>query len=132
MVQAKEGLIDALGGATRLVHGDFQNDNILVRNVSGEWEVAAVLDWEWARNGSGLQDLGSLLRFRSDASPAFHKGLEAGFARRGEPLPREWKEAAAILDMAAQCEKLTHPKHRGEVTLRSIRLIERCLSEYGA
>lgn len=132
LVQARSALIERLNPRDRLVHGDFQNDNILLKERGGAWEVAAVLDWEWARNGSYLRDLGTLLRFRCDTSPAFHSGLESGFARAGAPLPAEWKMAATILDMTAQCEKLTHPKHRGEVTLRTIKLIERCLNEYAS
>jgi aminoglycoside phosphotransferase (APT) family kinase protein len=113
-----------------LVHGDFQGDNILIREEAGRWRVAAVLDWEWARNGCYLSDLGSLLRFEGGASADFQRGLDAGFSRRGAALPREWKRAARTLDMAAHCEKLAYPRHRGEVTLRSIRAIERYLADH--
>jgi Ser/Thr protein kinase RdoA (MazF antagonist) len=32
----------------RLVHGDYGSANVLMRRVAGRWEVAAVLDWEFA------------------------------------------------------------------------------------
>jgi len=128
--QEQSGALDELCRGEALVHGDFQGDNILVKESGGRWEVAAVLDWEWARTGCYLSDLGSLLRFEGEASAGFQRGLEEGFSRRGAPLPREWRRAARIWDVAAHCEKLAYPRHRGEVTLRSIRNIERCLRDY--
>lgn len=128
--QRQGGLLDELCPVEALVHGDFQGDNILVEEEAGRWRVAAVLDWEWARSGCYLSDLGSLLRFDGEASAAFQQGLAEGFSRHGAPLPREWRRAARIWDLAAHCEKLAYPRHRGEVTLRSISIIERCLQDY--
>jgi aminoglycoside phosphotransferase (APT) family kinase protein len=113
-----------------LLHGDFQGDNILLKRDAGLWRVRSVLDWEWAHRGCYLQDLGSLLRY-SDTSPkAFRVGLEVGFSKRGIVLPTEWIMAARIWDIAAQCEKLSYPRHRGEITYRSIQTIEQCLEDY--
>lgn len=130
IVQRQRGFLNELCRIEVLVHGDFQGDNILIQEQAGRWQVAAVVDWEWARNGCYLRDLGSLLRFEGEASTAFQQGLEVGFSGLGAPLPREWKRAARIWDIAAHCEKLAYPRHRGEVTLRSIRVIERCLQDY--
>jgi aminoglycoside phosphotransferase (APT) family kinase protein len=130
LVQKQSGFLNELCRVEALVHGDFQGDNILIQEKAGRWQVVGVLDWEWARNGCYLRDLGSLLRFEGEASTAFQHGLGAGFSRCGAPLPREWKSAARIWDMAAHCEKLAYPRHRGEVTFRSIRIIERCLKDF--
>jgi aminoglycoside phosphotransferase (APT) family kinase protein len=113
-----------------LVHGDFQGDNILVRKDIGGWRIAAVLDWEWANCGCWLRDMGSLLRFEAESRATFQRGLEAGFSALGETLPCEWDRASRTFDLAALCEKLAYPRHRGEVTVRSIRTIERCLQDY--
>jgi aminoglycoside phosphotransferase (APT) family kinase protein len=40
--------IPDLENARSLVHNDFGNRNILVHEVNGHWEVAAILDWELA------------------------------------------------------------------------------------
>jgi aminoglycoside phosphotransferase (APT) family kinase protein len=129
-VQAQSAFLENLSCPPSLIHCDFQGDNILLREEAGAWKVAAVLDWEWAQNGCYLKDLGSLLRFDGEPSADFHHGLESGFARLGRPLPAEWRKAARIWDLAAHSEKLAYPRHRGEVTLRSIRIIERCLRDY--
>jgi Ser/Thr protein kinase RdoA (MazF antagonist) len=129
-VQAQSPFLDALGCPPALTHCDFQGDNILLRQDAGAWKVAAVLDWEWAQSDCYLRDLGSLLRYDGEPCEDFQRGLESGFARLGRPLPAEWRKAARIRDLQAHAEKLAYPRHRGEVTLRSIRIIERCLRDY--
>ncbi|HEY8017077.1 MAG TPA: aminoglycoside phosphotransferase family protein [Dongiaceae bacterium] len=113
-----------------LVHGDFQGDNILLEKAGQGWRVAAVIDWEWAHKGCYLQDLGSLFRLEGVGLGEFQAGLEAGFARQGGALPPAWQKAARLWDVAALCEKLAYPRHRGEVTKRSIRLIEGCMADF--
>lgn len=114
----------------RLVHGDFQGDNILLERKAGQWRVSAILDWEWAEHGCYLRDIGSLLRYPRYASELFQSGLEAGFLQVNEALPPDWRMAARIIDTAANCEKLACGRHRGEVTNRSIEIIRACLDDY--
>lgn len=130
VVDAGADLVTSCAGPLRFVHGDFQGDNLLLRRDAQRWTVAAVLDWEWSRAGSILIDLGSLLRL--DGIAAFTRGLERGFAARGQPLPPPWRTAAKLQDLAAQCEKLTFPRHRGAVTERTLRTIARYLGELTA
>jgi aminoglycoside phosphotransferase (APT) family kinase protein len=113
-----------------LVHGDFHGENIIVAEERGDWRVAGILDWEWAHNGCYLCDLGSLFRNCGPVSGALQRGLHSGFCRAGAPPHGDWIMASRIWDLAAQCEKLTGPSDRGEVTRRTIRLIERCLHDY--
>jgi len=129
-VQARSAFLNDLSQHKNLVHGDFQGDNILLQEKAEQWQIAAVLDWEWAHNGCILQDLGSLLRFQGEATVAFQCGIETGFSHNGRPLPFEWRMAARIWDIAANCEKLAFPRHRGEITLKSIGIIKRCLQDY--
>lgn len=125
-------LLENQAVASHLVHGDFQGDNILVRPRDGGWVVAGILDWEWAHEGCPLADLGSLLRFDGEASVGFALGLEEGYAAEDAPLPPDWRRSARIWDLLAQCEKLSDPRDRGEVTRRSVRIIERCLEDYAS
>lgn len=50
-----------------LVHSDFNSRNLLVNPDSGQ--VTGLLDWEFARAGMPVEDLGNLLRF--DDEPVF-------------------------------------------------------------
>ena len=72
----------ALDDDARLVHGDFGATNILVHRVRGAWQVAAVLDWEFALAGSPMFDSGALPPLRArGAAPArasFLSGLPRG------------------------------------------------------
>lgn len=130
-VQEQAALLDRMHGGDCLVHGDFQGDNVLLRRDERHWRVAAILDWEWAHSGCYLRDLGSLVRHSGQSQAAFQEGLEAGFSQNGAPLPEKWLMAARTWDIAAHCEKLAFPRHRGQVTIRSIWFIKECLTDYG-
>jgi aminoglycoside phosphotransferase (APT) family kinase protein len=47
--------------AAGIVHGDYRLDNLLVAEVNGTDEVAAVIDWEMATLGDPLTDLALML-----------------------------------------------------------------------
>ena len=92
----------------RLVHGDFNGRNLLVRCLAGRWSVVAVLDWEFAVSGSPLGDLGNFLRYERAAHPLAEPHFSAGYLHAGGALPRDWRRLARALDVAAICESLTH------------------------
>lgn len=130
LVRNNAASIETMSPHRSLVHGDFQNDNILLHRGGHQWHLGGVVDWEWAHEGNYLEDLGSLLRYDGLNATAFREALAAAHEQNGVALPELWMRAACIVDTAALCEKLTHPTHRGEVTHRAIRLIERCVHEY--
>ena len=92
----------------RLVHGDFNGRNLLVRCLAGRWRVVAVLDWEFAVSGSPLGDLGNFLRYERALRPIAEPHFSAGYSHAGGALPRDWRRLARVLDVAAICESLTH------------------------
>ena len=92
----------------RLVHGDFNGRNLLVRSLAGRWSVVAVLDWEFAVSGSPLGDLGNFLRYQRAAHPLAEPHFSTGYLHAGGALPRDWQRLARVLDVAAICESLTH------------------------
>jgi aminoglycoside phosphotransferase (APT) family kinase protein len=92
----------------RLVHGDFNGRNLLVRRLAGRWRVVAVLDWEFAVSGSPLGDLGNFLRYERAARPLAEPHFSAGYLHAGGALPGDWRRLARVLDLAAICESLTH------------------------
>jgi aminoglycoside phosphotransferase (APT) family kinase protein len=90
-----------------LVHGDFGKRNLLVRENSGRWEVAAVLDWEFAISGSPLCDVGHFLRYERVSRPVAEPHFSRGYLDAGGKLPQGWRVLARVLDMSRLCESLT-------------------------
>jgi aminoglycoside phosphotransferase (APT) family kinase protein len=70
--------LDALAGPASLVHCDYNPKNILVRRTGDTWQVAAVLDWEFAMSGHPLIDVGNMRRFRAYYPPAFNDAFADG------------------------------------------------------
>lgn len=109
--QARRGpaALAALVGERSLVHGDFNPKNVLVHRRSGEWAVAAVLDWELAFSGSPLFDVGNMLRFAHEYPPAFTTGFVNGFRGGDGRLPADWLRLSRTLDLFALADILTAP-----------------------
>ncbi len=93
---------------SRLVHSDFGNRNILVREVGGRWQVAAVLDWEFAFSGSPLLDVGHFLRYERQAQPLREPYFSQVFVEHGDTLPDDWWRIARVVDLTGLVECLIH------------------------
>jgi aminoglycoside phosphotransferase (APT) family kinase protein len=107
LVWSQSPQFSGLEGEARLVHGDFSKRNLLVRRAGGRWNVAAVLDWEFAVSGSPLADLASFLRYERAALPTAEPHFSEGYVHAGGRLPHEWRRLARWVDLAALCESLT-------------------------
>jgi aminoglycoside phosphotransferase (APT) family kinase protein len=100
---AREGWrLDAWLDDPRLVHGDFNPSNILVRDGS----VAAVLDWEFALSATPAFDFANLLRPPLGARAGFVAALVRGYRRGGGVLPADWQRIAQIVDLFAWADLL--------------------------
>ena len=106
LIESAAPVLDDLPPAWTLVHSDFNGKNLLVTRGS-RWEVAAVLDWEFAFAGPPLADIGNLLRFADRRTPVFDAAFVDGFLAGGGVLPPDWREAARVLDVYAQVEMLS-------------------------
>src|SRR4030095_1320641 len=84
--------IPNLDALPSLVHCDFGNRNILVREVNGKWIVAAVVDWEFALSGSSLLDVGHFLRYEKPDQPLREPHFSKTFVEHGGHLPDHWRE----------------------------------------
>ena len=93
---------------SRLVHGDFNGGNLVVRRGSGGWRVAAVLDWEFAVSSSPLADVGNFLRYERAARPLLEPHFSEGYQRAGGKLAGDWRRLARWTDLLGICESLTH------------------------
>jgi aminoglycoside phosphotransferase (APT) family kinase protein len=113
------------GPEDRLVHGDFNPSNIIVRDN----DVAAVLDWEFALAGDPLMDFGNILRSREGQSlpEGFGEAIAGGFRAEGGTLPVDWRERAAYIDLSSACEALTSVENRPRVHAAALRQIRETL-----
>jgi aminoglycoside phosphotransferase (APT) family kinase protein len=118
-------LLDDADGPATLVHGDYKAQNILLRQRSpAGWQMAAVLDWEFAMAGNSLFDLSILLRYADSLSPAFEQGVVASYRDAGGRLPREWKRVIKLLDLLNLCEFLCGQSPRDAMISDVTRLIQ--------
>jgi aminoglycoside phosphotransferase (APT) family kinase protein len=113
----------ALGEEARLVHGDFNGRNLLVRPAAGRWAVSAVLDWEFAVSGAPLADLGNFLRYERADRPIAEPHFSTGYLRAGGALPQDWRRLAKLIDLTAVCESLTHEELPGDVTRELLEIV---------
>lgn len=82
-----------------LTHGDYDPANILVKQVKDRWEIAAILDWEFAFAGTYLLDMGTMLRYAHKLPPCYENRFIAGIKAFSTPLPKEWKIQAKLMDL---------------------------------
>ena len=123
LVWSRADELAGLDHEARLVHGDFNRRNLLVRRAAGRWSVAAVLDWEFAVSGSPLADLGNFLRYERASRPLVEPHFSAGYRNAGGTLPRDWRRLARLLDLTALCESLTHGQLPDTVTTELVELV---------
>ncbi len=121
--------IPDLEEAPCLVHNDFGNRNILVRQENGKWVVAAILDWEFAFSGSPLLDAGHFLRYERRSAPLLEPHFSQGFVEHGGQLPDNWREIASVIDLSGLVECLTHDELPVEVEIELLELINATLDQ---
>lgn len=87
--------------AHQLVHGDFDPANILVDNVTGDWKVTGILDWEFAFSGSFLWDVANMLRYSHQMPERFEGAFLQGLTQGGIVLPQGWQITIQLLNLIA-------------------------------
>ena len=108
-VESQGHRLEAWLGRPCLTHADFNGSNILVRRVGAAWEVAAVLDWEFAFSASPAFDFGNLLRPPLGQRPGFTAALTAAYLEAGGWLPPDWQAIARLADLYAWVDFLSRP-----------------------
>jgi aminoglycoside phosphotransferase (APT) family kinase protein len=103
-------LLDTWRADPCLVHGDFNGSNILVRRRGDAWEIAAVLDWEFALSGIPAMDFGTVMRPPLGSREAFTENLARGYRKAGGKLPDDWPRIARIADLFAWADMLGRPE----------------------
>ena len=113
-----------------LVHSDFGNRNILVREENGKWLVSGVLDWEFAFSGSPLLDVGHFLRYEQIIEPLREPHFSRAFIENGGYLPDNWREIVRVIDLTALVECLTHDNLPAAVESELLELINATLEHF--
>ena len=116
-------------GDRQLCHSDFNQKNLLVRSMrGGRPRLAAVIDWEFAFVGSGVIDIGNLLRFEAE-SPSVDPGWFADAYRdAGGQLDAAWREQALFADLLAQCAFLVRGQELPKTFATALGVIDRTLA----
>ena len=112
-----------------LVHSDYGNRNILVNESNGRWEVAAILDWEFAFSGSPLLDVGHFLRYENTDAPLREPYFSRAYVNNGGILPDNWRDVVRVIDLTALVEILTHPDLPQDIVSEVLGLIESTLKQ---
>ncbi|HEV3196475.1 MAG TPA: phosphotransferase [Bryobacteraceae bacterium] len=108
---------------TSLVHGDFGKRNVLVRQATGRWAVAAVLDWEFAVSSAPITDLANFLRYERASRPSSEPYFSNGYLQAEGSLPEDWRRLSRLIDLVALCEALTRDSLRDDVIVELAELV---------
>jgi aminoglycoside phosphotransferase (APT) family kinase protein len=102
--------ISSWAGAPCLVHGDCNGSNLLFRQgANGAWELAAILDWEFAFSGTPGFDLAHLLRPPLGQHAGFAEAVASSYRDAGGMPPPDWRTVARITDLFAWIDILSRP-----------------------
>jgi aminoglycoside phosphotransferase (APT) family kinase protein len=123
LVWSRAPQLAALENEARLVHGDFNRRNTLVRFAAGQWSVAAVLDWEFAVSGAPLADVANFLRHECAECPLVEPHFSNGYREAGGTLPDAWRRLARQIDLVALCDSLTRDDLPDEVVEDLVELV---------
>ena len=82
-----------------LTHADYDPANIMVKEIEGQWIIAAILDWEFAFAGTYLLDMGMMLRYSHKLPICYEQSFLAGIEHDGFILPPQWKKQAKLMDL---------------------------------
>jgi aminoglycoside phosphotransferase (APT) family kinase protein len=127
--EANGHLLDAWSQPPRLTHFDFGGSNVLVARRDGAWEVAGVVDWEFAASASPAADFGNLLRPPVGRLPGFADAVAQGYRAAGGDMPENWRTLVRLSDLGAWAEFLTREHVDERVISDATRMFESALRE---
>jgi aminoglycoside phosphotransferase (APT) family kinase protein len=127
----REGrILDGWTGDPCLVHSDFGGSNILIRRVGPRWEVASILDWEFAFSGTPFFDFGNLLRPALGERPGFAASVVAGYREAGGNLPDNWRRMSLLVDLFNWADFLDRPQASPAIIADAKAMIERTIATW--
>jgi aminoglycoside phosphotransferase (APT) family kinase protein len=113
-----------IDGRYTLVHADYKRSNLLLCRGKAGWDVAAVLDWEFAFAGPPLIDVGLFLRAGAALPPGFRDAFAAGYRSAGGELPSDWLHLSRLVDLVSQVTFLSDPRDRPRLFAETTHVVE--------
>lgn len=104
--KSNSAIIENLKFTHHLTHSDFNQKNILVDHFDGDWNVTAILDWEFAYSGAPLGDFGNFFRY-PEMSPHYKEALVSAYLENGGKLSDSWEREARFLDILPMLQFLS-------------------------
>lgn len=129
-VEREARILDDWTGRPCLVHSDFGGSNILVRRIDSPWEVASILDWEFAFSGTPFFDFGNLLRPPLGERPGFAASVVAGYREAGSNLPKNWRRMSLLADLFSWADFLNRPQASAAIIADAKAMMERTLATW--
>jgi aminoglycoside phosphotransferase (APT) family kinase protein len=127
VVERTSPRLGVLDERNTLVHGDYKRSNLLMRRAAGTWQVAAVLDWEFAFAGPALVDVGIFLRAGSALPDGFREAFAAGYRDAGGKLPADWLVLSRLLDVVSMITFLDDSRERPRVFAECVEVLKETL-----
>jgi aminoglycoside phosphotransferase (APT) family kinase protein len=92
------------------------------------WEVASILDWEFAFGGTPFFDFGNLLRPPLGERPGFEAAVVAGYHEAGGALPDNWRRMSLLVDLYNWADFLNGPQASAAIVADATAMIERTMA----
>jgi aminoglycoside phosphotransferase (APT) family kinase protein len=96
IVRENEKILLELDKDIRLVHGDFQGTNILIKNN----KLSGILDWEFAMAGHPIADIGQFFRYEEYFDDNLIHAFEAEYNKNSDyKLMDDWYKISKLRDL---------------------------------
>lgn len=124
--KSREELVN-LDNDPRLVHGDFQGTNILIK----ENRISGIIDWEFSMAGHPLADIGQFFRYDEYFNEESISIFEEEYRKKSDYiLPENWYELSKVRDMVNLIQLLGFkeemPNRYREIKSLIMKTINRC------
>lgn len=104
VVKQNEKILVELDKDIRLVHGDFQGTNILIKDD----KLAGILDWEFAMAGHPLADIGQFFRYEEFFDEKLIQIFEDEYKKNSTyTLINDWYKISKIRDLVSLVQLLS-------------------------
>jgi len=98
VVKQNEVILMELDKDIRLVHGDFQGTNILIRDN----KLSGILDWEFAMAGHPLADIGQFFRYEEYFNEKLIKAFQDEYNKSSSyTLSGDWYRVSKLRDIVS-------------------------------
>lgn len=96
VIEQNEKVLSKLDEDIRLVHGDFQGTNILIRDN----KLAGILDWEFVMAGHPLADIGQFFRYEEYFNKTLIQVFEEEYSKNSTHiLINDWYKISKLRDL---------------------------------